>query len=673
MRKILTALIVSSLVWAHSPAPALAQVQAHVGTASSIGAGSAAQAGAALRTGPVGGAAVSPMSLTLGSLAPLTPLPGLSPTVERGAPPAVARTAHARSKNAAASPAARDLGSMTAPAGSAAAPVSASFSAMPAKAGTAVPVRPATSETRTSRASPALAASSLPGNAAPESRASALGRLSVLQGRAAAASPADIGGLLDKTYSGTAVSKSASPVPSEDRTLSRRSGLKEADARPAPPKLATEPAVDAVVKAKTPKRGRPPKKRGLREKIKSYPRSYWMYLTGQFLYALGQEAASLLVPLFAYFTSGLAFALTVQATALAGQLAGGFLGSKWVKKFNSKTVYIWANRIHSAAFLLIPAIYFLAPAAFPAYLLGFKTLSGFIYGALRGVAEKEITTRILGQKDKRLLQEAGSLFYAVFEGAELVSALATGALIALMGHSWSAVLMAVVMATSLIPMRLIKFKAKGKEKGEDKDKNAGTEKSLPIMMYLPFVFSFLMHIALYDFFAPFIALEVFQQASMGSLLVGLYTAGSLAVSLFSWIKPKLASKLSERQWSLVGAATTLAFLWGTLLLQSPAVSLGLAFLLGVGITEVQIQWRALYQKRLSQDAQPRVYNKLNVWSVVGNLFMFGLMQAGLLLAGASMETMMIVVSAVLTGALIGVPLGAKLIRRLRGGPREPAK
>ncbi|OGS36072.1 MAG: hypothetical protein A3J82_09290, partial [Elusimicrobia bacterium RIFOXYA2_FULL_69_6] len=394
------------------------------------------------------------------------------------------------------------------------------------------------------------------------------------------------------------------------------------------------------------------------------PASYYLYLAGQFLYALGQEATSLIAPLYAYAAQGLAFAVATQAAFLVAILPGSFLGAKWVQRFDAKKVYLAGNLIHGLVALSVPVMHVLTGAFSPWHFLASNIVAGFIYGSLRGVAEKEIAPRIMGQEDRGRLNKAGALFYAAFEGAELVAALVIGAAIPFLGLNPTAAIMSAVMLSSVIPIWFMKLKKAGSAEKEE----GGTEKKLPKMLYMPYLFSLFSHLSLYMFLAPFLALEVFHQESLNSTIVAFYTVGSLVVALVTAYAPKLAGKLSEKGWAAAGVASMLAFLAASLVLQSPVLTLAAAFLLGIGLTGMQVQWRSLYQQKLAIDVQPKVFKWLSVWGVLATLPPFAFIQAGLFM-GWSMPVLLTVVAAAIAAVSLGVPLYAWLSKRLGRGPK----
>ncbi len=410
--------------------------------------------------------------------------------------------------------------------------------------------------------------------------------------------------------------------------------------------------------------GGPASPKPAEKSAKGLPVSYHLYLAAQFLYALGQEATSLIAPLYAYSAQGLAFAVASQASFLLAILPGSFLGEKWVKRFDAKKVYLAGNLLHGLFALSVPVLHALTGAFSPVHFLASNLLAGFVYGALRGVAEKEIAPRILGQEDRERLDKAGSLFYAAFEGAELTAALVIAGLIPLLGLNPAAAVMSALMLASAVPIWFMKLK---REKSEGGKETGGTEKSLPKMLYLPYIFTVFSHLSLYMFLAPFLALEVFRQPSLNGTLVAFYTAGSLLVALATAYAPKLAGKLSERGWAAAGIASMLAFLAASLLLQSVPLSMAAALLLGVGLTGMQIQWRSLYQQRLAIEVQPTVFKWLSVLSVTLALPPFVFMQAGLVL-GWSMPALLMALGAVIAAVSLGVPLFSWLRKHLRRGP-----
>ncbi|MBI4678790.1 MAG: MFS transporter [Elusimicrobia bacterium] len=399
----------------------------------------------------------------------------------------------------------------------------------------------------------------------------------------------------------------------------------------------------------------------------SIPVSYYLYLAGQYLYALGQEATSLIAPLYAYAAQGLAFAVTTQAAFLLAILPGSLLGARWVKRFDAKRVYVAGNIVHGLFVLSVPVNHVLTGVFSPVHFMLSNLVAGFIYGSLRGVAEKEIAPRIMGQGDRDGLNKAGALFYAAFEGAELTAALIIGALIPILGLNPTAAVMSGMMLLSALPLALMRLN-RGREGEEEK---GGTETSLPKTLYLPYIFTVFSHLSLYMFLSPFLALEVFHKAALNGAIVAFYTVGSLVVALATAYLPKVGKALSERGWAAVGIGAMIAFLAASLLLQSLPLTLGAAFLLGVGLTAMQIQWRSLYQQRLSLSAQPHVFQWLSIIPVMATLPPFVFMQAGLFM-GWSMPVLLAWLAVAITAVSLGVPLVNWLVKRLKK-PGPPAQ
>ena len=479
------------------------------------------------------------------------------------------------------------------------------------------------------------------------------------------ANAADSKADLDKAFSGSSKADATAPVRVEEKTFSahgrgRLTAPTPESVNHAQSPLAVEPAVEAVVANAQGKNKKSSKKEG-KTKL---PRSFHYYLGGQLLYGIGQESAALIAPLYAYAAMGLEFTVLSQAAALLAIIPGSLLGSRLVRKFDSKKVYIVGNLVHAAFFISVPIMHYLTGSFSPIHFLAFKIVGGLIYGSLRGVAEKEIVPRIIGQNNKKQLKKAGSLFYAAFESAEFISALSIGFMIAGFGLNWTTGIMAAIMLSSVIPLWFMKFKQKGPV--TDTGETGGTEKKLPWKLYVPFVFAIFVHMSMYDFITPFLALEVFHMEALASRLIAAYTLGSLAVALFTSYMPQLAGKISERKWTGIGIAATIAFLWGSLLLQMPWVSLALAGVLGAALTGMMIQWRAVYQQRLALSVQPKVFERLMIASVLMTLVPFAVMQGGLLIGGSSMMvTLLTIVSAGITAGALGYPLLSSLWTRFK--------
>jgi len=461
-----------------------------------------------------------------------------------------------------------------------------------------------------------------------------------------------LSGRLDAAFDG------AAPLPNLSRATPVAVGLGELDTSQTQVSLTPTSQKQISAQPSVPSHAEDPKKQPL-------PVSYYLYLAGQYIYAVGQESAALITPLYAYFSQGLAFTVTSQALSILTVIPGSLMGARLVKRFGSKNVYLAGNILHGISFISVPVVHLLTGAFSPVHFLAFQAISGLIYGALRGVAEKDITPRIVGQDNMGRLKKSGALFYAAFEGAELTAALMVGLMVATLGLNFASISMAALMLTSVIPLSLMRFKQKGpiSETG-----GGGNEKSLSKMLYLPFIFTLFAHLSLYTFLAPFLALEVFHQGALASQFIGCYTLGSLIVALMTSYLPRVTSWFSEKSWSALGVASTLAFIWGSLAFHIPVLTSGLAVILGIGLTGMQIQWRAVYQQRLSLDAQPKVFNWLNIWGIAATLVPGVLMQAGLFV-GASMPVLLTIAATGITAASLGIPLAAWLWKILKA-PRR---
>ncbi|MBI5209420.1 MAG: MFS transporter [Elusimicrobia bacterium] len=626
MKRFTAVLAAAVLLWTSGPIPALAQtVSAGTGKVMPVPVGQIPGAGAAAGVSAVPGGGLAPLARTvlpLSSSLPGLGLPGIRQPGVEFPPEAVA-----------------------APARSAPLPA-----ALPSQAVSVSPAIPAV-EAAAPRVAPEAAIPAVPGGVTlpAEAPAEKNGPSSVEVLRdlgKSVAKPGLEGARLNDAFDGNAAVEvePVEPSWSGETHPQRTARLSPADSGP----------VAAGPKAQAPSPV-PDKPQG------KLPFSYYLYLAGQFLYALGQEATSLIAPLYAYAAQGLAFAVTTQAAFLVAILPGSLLGSRWVKRFDAKKVYVAGNLLHGLAALSVPVAHVLTGAFSPVHFLVSNLVAGFIYGALRGVAEKEVAPRIVGQENRDRLNKAGALFYAAFEGAELAAALVIGALIPLLGLNPAAAIMSGMMLLSALPLALMKLKREGSAGGEEE--KGGTEQKLPKMLYLPYIFTVFSHLSLYMFLAPFTALEVFKSQALNGTIVAFYTVGSLAAALVTAYLPKAAKVFDERGWAAVGIGTMVAFLAASLLFQSVPLTLGAAFLLGVGLTEMQIQWRSVYQQRLAIEAQPRVFQWLSIVPVVATLPPFLFMQAGLFM-GWSMPALLGLIAAAIAAVSLGIPLFAWLSKRL---------
>ncbi|MBI5622964.1 MAG: MFS transporter [Elusimicrobia bacterium] len=617
MKRCVSVVLVAALLWMSGPLPGLAQTVS-AGTGKVAAMPSAQNAGAGVIPGIAGIPAGGLAPLGSQAFSPSVGLPGISAPGIEGSPGTALPG---------------DL------------PVALPVRAVSVSLGlpAAAPSAPAAAE---ADKTPAVAEEEAPVSAAPaEKKAGSVSTLRTLgkalseQGRASSD--------LDYAFDGSAARKVETSDPSW-------TGKTDAPAKP----LLTlvQPSAAASASAPTQATPAPEKAKG------KLPFSYYLYLAGQYLYALGQEATSLIAPLYAYAAQGLAFAVTTQAAFLVAILPGALLGSRWVKRFDAKKVYVAGNILHGLFALSVPVMHVLTGVFSPVHFLVSNLVAGFIYGALRGVAEKEVAPRIVGQENRDKLNKAGALFYAAFEGAELTAALIIGALIPLLGLNPTAAVMSGMMLLSAFPLAMMRLKREGAASAEEK--KGGTEQSLPKMTYLPYIFTVFSHLSLYMFLAPFTALEIFKSQALNGTIVAFYTVGSLVTALVTAYLPKVAKALDERGWAAAGVGAMIAFLAASLLLQSVPLTLGASFLLGVGLTQMQIVWRSLYQQRLALSAQPHVFQWLSIIPVLATLPPFLFMQAGLFM-GWSMPALLGIIGLAITAVSLGVPLFNWLSKRLR--------
>ncbi|MBI3298990.1 MAG: MFS transporter [Elusimicrobia bacterium] len=390
---------------------------------------------------------------------------------------------------------------------------------------------------------------------------------------------------------------------------------------------------------------------------KPLPLGYKLFLGGLALSSIGQAVSTVLIPLMSHGIGPASISLS-QAIGLAAVIPGGWLGAWWVKRFGPKSAYIWSNVALAAMFVSLPLSHaFLGPVS-TLHLAAFSALGGMQYGMLRGIAEQDITVRILGQGDRDLLARAGALYYLVVAPVYMATSMAFGALLSPATVGAFAVVAGLAMVASTLPFRAIKADApqEAARPGKAEDAKDG---GLPLAAFMPYLFFWSMHYAFYFLLSPFFALEVFRDPSLSGWFVGLYSLGSLSFSLLKVFAPKLVGALPVRVLSIAGVVAVAAFLWSVLGLGSPALALASVYLMGLGVAAGMILWKALYLNRLSEERQVAAFGRINTASVVLNLLPLALIYgAGWLAPGTSIPLLLSLVAgaATLAGAALTVYL-----------------
>jgi biotin carboxylase len=406
--------------------------------------------------------------------------------------------------------------------------------------------------------------------------------------------------------------------------------------------------------------------------------SFYTFLGGVTLQAMMQESIAVMKPLYAALVGGLGFAVLTQAMEQAFRIPGSIFGAKFSKRFDARMLYVIANIVNGAAFIAIPLVFFAKPAWVLFAFLGYSALAGIAYGMTRGVAEQTMPPRILGQENERLLEKAGSAYFlwvepAAFGAAFLVSALGIGAGNALtpLVHRAAMVAGGLLMLTA-IPFAFVKYKQKDVAMAEGRH---GSEDSLPLRLYVPYAFFQFMHQAFYSLLAWMVAGEVLHNKGLTGNLTGLYDLGSFGFVSLMMLAPTALKKLgvkllpnwTEKQWTIAAAVPVALFVWGSLLLRTPAVSLAAAVLLGAATTVGNIKWKKTIQNRLKLEAQPRVFGNLMIAAVLGSLVPFVVIKGGMALnLGLSLSMLLNVVALGITGAT------AAMLWSLRNDKKKPS-
>jgi hypothetical protein len=397
------------------------------------------------------------------------------------------------------------------------------------------------------------------------------------------------------------------------------------------------------------------------------PDAFRFFVLGKALFGAGQQASTILIPVFAYIHGGPGFAALVMAGRLAAAIPGSLLGGKIVRIFGSKFTYIALTAANAAAFLAVPAL-MTTTGAFPLLpFVGFVLIDGFAYGALRGVAEKRIATSILGRHNRPLLERGGSVMFFAYRIAEIASAALTAGLVLIWGETAAAALLATVMLVAVAPFSLLRRRYPS---SQEPDETPSSTARIPLPLYLPYVFAVFMYLTMYEMLAPFFAMEVFGSKSFTGLLLAAYALGGVVMAgVWSW-RSALPSpiawlfKRSAKYWAVAAALLTSLFLWSTLLLANIPLALTLAAALGAALTANEILWRAIYQHRLDSASQLDVFKWLGVWSSALAIVPLLLLEGGhLLLPAVAIKTLLLWVAGGITAVSLSVPLALVWWRR----------
>ena len=164
--------------------------------------------------------------------------------------------------------------------------------------------------------------------------------------------------------------------------------------------------------------------------------------------------------------------------------------------------------------------------------------------------------------------------------------------------------------------------------------------------YLPIVFFRFMHYTVYGALATIFALCVFPTAGVAGTTIGLYDAGSWLLSLLATLT-LLPKKMGMKSWTVLGAASAVAFVWSAVLFHIPALTMALGGILGGAITINTNKWMSYFSGRLTEDKYRNASKWIMTWATLALMPVF---------AAVSLPRIFPAIAAVLpmSGVLLGL-------------------
>lgn len=335
--------------------------------------------------------------------------------------------------------------------------------------------------------------------------------------------------------------------------------------------------------------------------------------------AMAQEMQAVAMPLFAAAVLSLPDALIITGLGYMTRIAGAWMGSAFMERFNP----MWVNVAAIVALALAGAPILAALGASKSVLLGAfianSVVGGLVYGINRGVAENLLPRMIIGGRNPAKL-ELG-LNYA-YQWVELtcigIALFAAVPLLNLMGGSTMIVVSSVGIAISALFYATLKFKepwvkpAPKAAAASAQPKIEGVK--LGVADYLPYAFFRFMHFMMYGVLSTVLAVSVFTSPAAAGTMIGLYDGGSWLASLLATLAVLPEKALGRKGWAVLGALAAVAFIWTTFL-HLPILTFAVGGVLGGLITINSNKWMSFYSERLSQDK----YRNLSKWMMTASI------------------------------------------------------
>ncbi|MFA5138171.1 MAG: hypothetical protein WC728_02980 [Elusimicrobiota bacterium] len=394
-------------------------------------------------------------------------------------------------------------------------------------------------------------------------------------------------------------------------------------------------------------------------RILSLPRSFLLGFTPAWtVNAMAQELQAVALPLFSAALFGLPAALIIGGIGYILRIAGAWMGSAFMRRFNPKWVNVWALLTLALAGAVIPAAAALGASSAVMFgiFLGNSVIGGLVYGINRGVAENLLPRLIIGNHNPAKLELGLNYAYQWVEIACI--AVAMFAAVPLLNMLGGNVMMAVSsagIAVSSLWYAGLRFREPYKPEAAKESGDASGGSALGLRDYLPYAFFRFMHFMVYGVLATALALSVFASPGAAGHMIGFYDGGSWLASLLATLA-FLPKGMGKRAWTLLGAAAAAAFVWSPCL-GVPALTYALGGVLGGLITINSNKWMAYYSEKLPQGK----YRDLSKWmmtaSILAMLPIFAALSAARIFPGVGA---LLAIPNILLGISVAVTLAAVL-------------
>jgi biotin carboxylase len=363
-------------------------------------------------------------------------------------------------------------------------------------------------------------------------------------------------------------------------------------------------------------------KKGALDTIRSLPKSFLFGFTpGWTVNAVGAEIQAVALPLFTAALFDLPTALLVTGVGYVLRVAGAWMGSALMNRFNPVKVNntaLLAVALSGVA-LAVAAMLGAGSGVILGLLLFNTVIGGLAYGITRGVAENLLPRMILGKKHGEKLEVALNFAYQWVELGSIVAALWVAVpLLNLVGGPWMIAISSVLIGVARMFYATIKFEEPWKKPAPvaAKAAQAGSKATSTLTMkdFVPVAFFRFMHFLMYGVMATVLALSVFKSAGAAGVTIGVYDGGSWLFSLLASLS-LLPKFLGRRSSVVLGAIAAAAFAWSAVVAPVLPLTAALGGLLGGLITVITNKWMPFYSKNMSEQG----YRNLSKWLMTASI------------------------------------------------------